>query len=257
MANPSTPLLATTSSNKKRLPGVMQAALRGHQLNVDGMIPAKVVSFDRVNNWADVQPLIMWVDTQNNNYSRFQLTNVPVISLGGGGFHINFPLKSGDLGWICASDRDISLFLQTLGESAPPTGRLHKFEDGLFIPDVFRKYTINSADSAAMVIQSVDGTTRISISEGTINITAPTAVNVTTPMATFSQNVHVEGSLTVDQNATVTGMTQVNGGFNATGGGNQVCTLPQSTTINGINVANHGHTQQNNGVGRTANGMIT
>jgi Phage protein Gp138 N-terminal domain len=238
-------ILANASTDKGRLVNAVQAAIHNHALDLEGMIPAQVVSYDRAKNLATVKPLIMRVDIDDNKHSRFTLSQIPVMSMGGGGFHINFPLVAGDIGWIFAADRDIDTFLQTLTESDPPTGRLHTFEQGMFIPDVFYKYTINAADSASMVIQTTDGSTRVSISKGKISITAPTSVTVTAP------NVNVAGNLVIS------GMTSANGGFNATGGGNQACTLPQDTTINGISVANHGHTQQNNGSGRTAGGMIT
>jgi phage baseplate assembly protein gpV len=228
----------------------MKALLHLHALDTRKLIPAKVMQFDRVKNMATVQPMVMLVDVSDNTRIRKAIANIPVISLGGGGFHINFPLKEGDLGWILAADRDISQFMQNLKAAPPNTFRKHTFSDGWFIPDVFRQYTINSADSAAMVIQSTDGATRISIGQGTVNITAPTSVTVTTPLATFSQDVAVNGKLTV------TGLTTVNGGFTALGtGGNQPCTLPQSTTIGGIAVYGHGHISSNPGT-RTSGGMI-
>jgi hypothetical protein len=247
------PILAQSPTSNASLAHILQHSSDRQRLTLDNMIPASVVSFDRANNVATVQPLIPWVDVNGTVTQRRQLYEIPVLSLGGGGFHVSFPLHQGDLGWIHASDRDISLFLQTLAPQTtkPNSTRSHEFADAMFIPDVFRKYVINGVDTSAMVIQSVDGATRISIKNGEIDITAPTTVNVTTPMAVFSTNVHVKGTLLVDQ------QISANGGFNATGGGNQVCTLPQDTTINGVTVATHGHTQQNNGSGRTAGGMIT
>jgi hypothetical protein len=225
-------------------------------LKLDKLIPAQIMAFDRTKNLATVKPLIMVVDTNDQTRSRLPIGNVPVLSLGGGGFHVSFPLKQGDIGWIMAADRDLSLFLQSLGESGLNTYRKHSFADSWFIPDVFRQYTINAADSAAMVIQSTDGTTRISISEGSINITAPTAVNVTTPIATFSQDVKVTRNLTVGGNAVITGNTQVNGGFDASGSSSGSVTLPNNTTIGGIVVYGHGHISSGAG-SRTSGGMIS
>lgn len=210
------PLLSNVSGEKQRLLGALMAALRNNELMSDQLLPAIVQSFDRANNVATIQPLIQWVDVNDGLHSRHPLARINVLSLGGGGFHISFPLAPGDLGWILASDRDISLFKQSLAESQPNTGRLHKFEDGWFVPDVFKKYAINSADSAAMVIQSVDGATRIAINENSINITATSAVNVTAPQTTFNGNVTITQNLTVQQSATI----------------DQNLTVQQSGTIN-------------------------
>jgi hypothetical protein len=224
--------------------------LKQHEMNTNQLLPATVISFDRTKNQATVQPLIMMVSMDDKQIQRKPIAYVPVISLGGGGFHISFPLQPGDLGWIYASDRDLSLFLQNLKMSPPNTARAHDFADSMFVPDVFRKYTINGEDTAYMVIQSTDGATRISIRPDNIKITAPTKVLVDVPLSEFTGNV------TVDKNLVVTGMTTVNGGFSAQANGSQVCTLPATTTINAINVANHGHISEAPGV-RTSDGMIT
>jgi hypothetical protein len=252
----SKPIVNQAPGEAKSLPAAMMALFEMHGLNTDKLIPASVIGFDRTKNIATVQPMIMILDVSDNTRMRNRIADVPVMSLGGGGFHISFPLKQGDLGWILAADRDLSLFLQSLSAARPNTLRKHKFSDSWFIPDVFRNYTINGADANAMVLQSTDGTTRIAINEGTINITAPTAVNVTTPTATFSANVVVKGNLTVQQTATITGATTVNGGFNASGSGSSSVTLPANTTINGIIVATHGHISSGAG-SRTSGNMIS
>jgi len=227
------------------------------------MIPAKVLEYDRAKNLVKVQPMVMLVDTENNSRMRNPIGGLPLFSFGGGGFHINFPIKPGDLGWIVAADRDISLFLQTLDAAKPTTMRRKTFGDAWFVPDVFWKYTIAGEDTDALVIQSVDSTTRISISNGVVNITAPTSVKVDTPTATFTGDVIVQKTLTVNSNTmlkanlTVSGLTAVNGGFVATGGGGgQACTLPTTTTIGGIGVYGHGHLEQNPSGQRTQGGMV-
>lgn len=245
------PLVNQAPPERAHWPSALIAAFELQGLKLNKLIPATIVEYDRAQNMATVQPQIMLLDVSDNSRSRQPIANVPVLSLGGGGFHLNFPLKDGDLGWILAADRDLDQFVENLSEASPNTLRRHSFADSWFIPDVFRKYTINGSDSGAMVLQSTDGTTRISISEGVINIYAPTSMLITTPTATFSNNVQVNGTLTVS------GLTTVNGGFNALGtGGNQACTLPQSTTIGGIAVYGHGHISSNPGT-RTSGGMIS
>jgi hypothetical protein len=240
------PLLDALPGNRQAgVAGLITEALRKFAVDDDNMIPAKVVNFDREKNLVTVQPLIMWVGMDDKNYSRKQIANLNCISLGGGGFHISFPLNEGDLGWIMAADRDIALFKSSLAESAPNTHRVHSFSDALFIPDVFRQYTINSSETAAMVIQSTDAATRIAIFPDQIHITAPAILKVTTPTAEFSADVHVKGNLLVDHNSVTTGATTANGGFTAAAG--QACTLPATTTVNGKAVNGHVHTDPQGG----------
>jgi hypothetical protein len=236
------PLINTRPGEKSRLVAALEAFTRQNAMTDDNVLPAKVIAYDRVKNVVQVQPLIKIVTTQNNTISRNALANVPALSLGGGGFNINFPLKEGDLGWILACDRDYANFLQTLQESAPNSTRIHDFGDSWFVPDVFRQYTINSqdADNAAMVIQSVDGTTRISIWENNIQITAPAQVTVDSPQTTFTGSVLIENELTVQQAATFDGNATVDG----------------TLTVDGIDVNTHGHISESPG-NRTAGGMIS
>lgn len=200
-------------------------------------MPVVVEAYDRTNNVVTVTPLIQLVKLDGTTIQRNAYGQIPALALGGGGFFINFPLKQGDLGWILASDRDLSLFRQTLATAAPNTSRCHRFEDGWFIPDVFRKYTLNSADVSndAMVISSTDGTTRISIWEDFIQITAPSELLVTSPQSTFS------GSVTINENLTVLGTSMLTGQVTA-----DADILVGSS---GLSVLQHYHTAQ----GATAN----
>lgn len=49
---------------------------------------------------------------------------------------------------------------------------MHSFEDGRFIPDIFGAYTHDSADDGKMVIQSVDGSVKMTLGSGEIDIVA-------------------------------------------------------------------------------------
>lgn len=240
MADKITQLTSANPEDNSSLFASLMSMLHRGKLDTDGMLPATVISYDRDKNVAVVKPVIQWLSLDNKPVERFELTEIHVLSLGGGGFHISFPLKAGDLGWIFAADRDLSDFKKELASGAPPTGRAKSFGDGLFIPDVFRKYTINSADADAMVIQSTDGATRISVSAGAVNITTPDLVKIDTPETIITGNVVVEGEATF--------LSNINGSE-----GTEV-TLPAGTTIGGINVSTHGH-EQNGDSGRTSGGM--
>jgi len=207
--------------------------MRSGELNFEVMLPAILINFDRAKNIATIQPLITWIDMGDNAKPRNQYADVPVVSLGGGGFHISFPLKKGDLGWIHAADRDMSQFIKSLKMAKPNSMRTHKFEDGLFVPDVFRQYAINSEDGAALVIQSTDGATRISVRADNIKITAPTGVTIDTPLTTITGNVKINGDVVMDKSLSVA----------------------IEATVAGIPVTKHGHISSAPGT-RTANGMI-
>lgn len=197
------------------------------QMKIECMLPAQVISYDRAANEATVKPLIQMKSTTGATLARPNYAKIPVLALGNGDFVINFPLKPGDLGWIEASDRDISLFMQSLSDSAPNTNRLHKFSDARFIPDTFRKYTIAGEDSEAMVIQSVDSSTRIAIFHDKINITTPTEinikaankVNIDTPETNITGKLNVAGDTTISANAEITGNLTLGGDISQGGAG--------------------------------------
>lgn len=156
------------------LAGTMRLVLTKWLQSTDDMLPAEVVAYDRATNVAQIQPLIVMVTTGNQRVARAQVASVPVLQLGGGGFVLSFPVASGDLGWIKANDRDISLFKKTLKGAAPNTQRLHDFADAMFIPDtMFRSVTVASEDSGSAVLQGLDGSVRIALAPDYLKIIAP------------------------------------------------------------------------------------
>jgi hypothetical protein len=161
-------------ANEGSLQGVLAAVLKKHLQGVDGQLPARVIAYDRATNIATVQPLVQMLTTKGESVSRAQLVAIPVVSLGGGQAAIHFKIMPGDIGWIEASDRDISIFKQGMQESSPNTVRLHSFSDGKFIPDQFAKYTLTDADSEA-TIQSLDGTHKIELFTDEVKLTATSA----------------------------------------------------------------------------------
>lgn len=197
------PLLNGTQEDKSRLSAAIAAVINSNNYKFECMTPARVIHFDRARNVATVQPLITWVDLSDRAKERGQYAEIPVISIGGGGFHISFPLVRGDIGWIHAADRDMSQFLKSLQMAKPNTGRCHKFEDGMFIPDVFRQYTISGEDSGAMVIQSTSSATRISIRQDNIKITTPSLVTIDSPLSKFTGNVEIAGDVIMAKTLTV------------------------------------------------------
>ena len=169
--------MATNHANPSRDPanddsllGMARQILDKFLQNVDDMLPARVVSYDRTTNRATVVPMIKVLSTDNRQIGRAQIASVPVMQFGGGGVALSFALTAGDVGWIKANDRDISLFLQAYRDNAPNTMRKHSFQDAVFIPDVMRGMTIAGEDAENAVLQTLDGATRISVGAAGISL---------------------------------------------------------------------------------------
>jgi len=191
-------------ANNDTLAGVLQFAFSKMLQNVNGMLPAKIVSVSADRTRVSVQLLIAVVTTSGAQIARPQIANLPVFTLGGGNLFLSFPLNTGDLGWVLANDRDISLFLQNYNATAPNTGRIKNFADGVFLPDIMTGYTINSEDNASAVLSSKDGTTRIAIHPSGIKITAGTV--------TIAGNAEVTGTFKADTTSEFVGIATFDAG---------------------------------------------
>jgi len=179
-------------ANNDSLAGTLQFCMFKFLQQMQNMMPAKVIKYDRDENRVQVQLLIAMVTTAGVQVSRAQIASIPVMVLGGGNFCLSFPINPGDLGWVLANDRDISLFLQNYQEAPPNTARIHNFSDGVFVPDVMHGYTIASEDEDAVVLQNLDGTIKISLQSDRIKLTAPL--------------VEITGDLQVDGDITTPGL---------------------------------------------------
>lgn len=223
-------------------------------LDMQCCLPARIVSYDRDLNVATVQPLIMYTSVEGKTTSRTQLSGIPILSLGGGGFHISFPIKPGDLLWIVASDRDISSYMESLDEQPAPLSRCHSFSDCWGIPDVMRKYTINAGEKEAMVIQSTNAATRIAVFDDKVVVTAPVSVLFDTPLSTFTGKVHILGETTIEKDTVINANTAINGGFVQTPGagagpatfGGAVKAIGQITSGT-VTLTDHVHTSNGTG----------
>lgn len=192
------------------LAGTLRTVIRKHMQSVDGMLPAQVLEYDRARNVATVRALVTVLTTSGESIQRASVAEVPVVALGGGGFVVNFPLKAGDMGWIEASDRDISLFTQGAKESPPGSLRFHSFEDGRFLPDAFRTYAIDASDEDRLVIQSLDGSTRIALGDGIVRVVTGGAVEVEAPLTKITGNVEVTGKIDVTGDVVAGGISLIN-----------------------------------------------
>lgn len=176
-------------------------------MSIDCAIPGIVQSYDRTTNRAVVKPAITGVASQGQKVSKEPLINIPVFCMSGGGIVMSFPVKQGDTGWLVANDRNISIFKQNLEESAPNDYRKHHFLDAFFLPDKINDINYSQDDNGAFVIQTLTGTTKITLKEGVITLTSPSVV--------INGDTTINGTLTVSTETITNGIaftTHVHGG---------------------------------------------
>lgn len=219
-------------ANDDSLLGMARQILDKFLQQIDDCLPARVVSYDRTANRAMVVPLVKVLTTDNRQVGRAQIASVPVMQFGGNGVALSFDLKAGDLGWIKANDRDISLILQGYRDGAPNTLRKHSFQDAVFIPDVMHGLTINGEDDHNAVLQTLDGSVRVAIWPDRVKITAGA--------------LHAEfgpTNITLDNGGGALTVTPTGG--TATGH----WTFPDGASIGGIEFGSHKHTNVQPGAG--------
>lgn len=167
-------------ANDDSLTGLIRLAFGKLMQGTDGMLPARVVAFNNNRNRprVTVQPLVSIITTGGQRVRRAQIASLPVFQFGAGGYMLSFPITTGSLGWILASDRDISVFLQSYKESQPQTFRKKNFADAVFIPDMMNDYAIDAEDADNPVFQSADGSVRLALWPEFAKITAPRGLGI-------------------------------------------------------------------------------
>ncbi len=204
MSDNQNPSLQDDPATVGSVAGMVRFAFRKLMQSTDGMLPCKVLSVTTDRNYVRVQPQIMVLGTNDLTQSRAEIDSVPVLTMGAGSYVISFPIKEGDFGWIIANDRHISLYLNGNKESQPNTNRLKDFADSIFIPDKARQWTLDGADADKLVIQSLDGTAKITIGTDQITLKHGTKIELDAP------TVHITHDLTAE--GTINGKTDVVGG---------------------------------------------
>lgn len=190
--------MAETNANPSQDPadldslkGTLRLAFRKLMQDTDGMLPARVLSATADRKFVSAQPMISVVATTGAVTQRGQIQGLPVFQMGGGNFVLSFPVVTGDLGWILASDRDISAYIQSSAATPPNTGRFKNFSNAIFIPDKARQWTLDGADANSAVWQSLDGTEKITLGASSIKLVHPTKVEVDSPIFAVSGEVQV------------------------------------------------------------------
>lgn len=157
---------------------------------IEHSIPCVVQSYDIATNTVTVLPAIK-VPLTTGEFMPRSAIKLTAWKLHGGGFQIHYPIKSGDTGWIIASDYDTSLFKQEKAVSDPNTYQKHKYQFGYYLPDKMNGFNISNDDKDRLVLQNDAGSEKISIGENDTKI-------VSSNLSITASTVNITGNVTID-----------------------------------------------------------
>ena len=152
--------------------GTMEFLFQKFAQKLEKVTPAKIISYNDETNRADVQILTQNITSTGSKLSKSPLSDIPVFRYGGGGFIQKFPIKEDDIGILIASDRNISVFKRLLNIFAPADYECHQYKDSIFFPLIINGFSVSEDDKGAVVLSSIDGATKFSLSNGKITMNA-------------------------------------------------------------------------------------
>jgi len=180
----------------------LKMAMDGQTAQIWTAIPAIIQSFNATAQTVTAQPSIQGVTSdknQNNSYVNLPLlVDVPIQFMTAGGYSITCPISAGDECLIVFASRCIDAWWQSGGVQRPMETRMHDLSDVFALIGVrSQARTVSNYNTSNLQIRSDDHNTIIEIDKtGKVNITAPTSMTVTTPLATFTGDINVGGTLT-------------------------------------------------------------
>lgn len=209
------------------LAGVITQGIKNYMKDVHTCLPGKIVNFDGATQLAEVQLLITRSFSMGDPQPLPLLINVPVWFPRAGGFNITFPVAKDDQCLVLFAERALDRWI-TEGDLQPPHDmRMHSLSDALCLVGLsstpqaitnfdVANFQIRNEEKDQIItlkpnkdIDVVTGGVEIKMinASNTINITAPTTINIDTPLATFTGDIQVDGSINVDVDLDVAGST--------------------------------------------------
>lgn len=197
-------------------------------------MPGIIVSYDQSTKRCKVTPAINIRKTDGSTLTPSPIVNVPVVWPSGGGFTLISPLPEGEPVEICFSQRGITKFKETFGQSDPGDGMFSK-EDAI-VRAGFGDKSITPATSAGMSMQSEDGTNYLYVENGIIKVVSTTKIIAESPEIEFNASTKISFN---------TPLFDLSGNMGI--GGN----ISGPTVFGGPDGQDHGHTQDADSDGDT------
>jgi phage baseplate assembly protein V len=218
---------------------LIRSAMQSMRAGLWTAMPGRIVFYDSTANTATVQLGIRAVGRgesgRQSAVSIPVLPDVPIVFPHGGGATLTFPIAAGDEVLVVFASRCIDAWWQSGGEQLPFEPRMHDLSDGFAIPGPMSQVKkISGISTATVQLRSDDGAAFVEIDPAShaVNVTTTGVATVTAPSIVLAGNVHITGSLQVDEAATLTGAV-------TTGASMVVAT---TLSINGDDFGGHEHT---------------
>lgn len=230
----------------------MDSVLEAGAIDLSGRLrvalPAIVTAFDDKKQTVTLQPAIAGTDENGDAMALPPLADVPVKFPRGGGFAFTFPINPGDEGWVIFSDRCIDGWFAGGKVSQADEHRQHDLSDGGFLPGFSSMArTIGNFRNDAIVMRQLEGSAYVSIDNGG-------NVDIDGSKLTVHCAAEFMKPVTLDDTATVAGLTSCNGGLSASGGEGASAKITGSVevtggdvTVDGIGSKSHYHIDSQSG----------
>ena len=172
---------------------VIKEAIRAALLDLHVAIPARVDTYDKDKQKANIKPLLR--KKYKSDGMEIELPVIPGVpvqhpSANGGKAFIHLPIKKGDLGTAIFCDRSIDRWLAGKGEIITPDDpRHHDLSDAVFIPGVLPFSQALQGILADDMMMVNDSMKVILYPDGKISIEGATA-EIVTVLSDLIQHVH-------------------------------------------------------------------
>lgn len=154
----------------------------------------RIEKFDASTGLADVKPLqheVREEDGTTSTYSVAVIPNVPVVSLGGGDFHLTMPVQQNDECVLLCADRSIDLWFDKGGEGDPLDLRRHNPTDAIAIVGLRSKPRKLSEWPTDRVELGKQGSVKVAVKDGSVHL-GVTSGQDATELAAFASNTKSE-----------------------------------------------------------------
>lgn len=179
----SAPIFRPYIPNEKAL---IEAMLMDFAQRFQTCIPAivkRVISRDTV----EVSPAVLQSDSKGNSIDSAEVITT-VLTPFSGGIFLSMPLAVGDTGWLVAADMDTSKFKEEKKTSTQNVWSRHLYQYGFFVPDAINGYNVSEDDEGAVVLSTLDGTTKITLKDKEINIVSDDKLKINAKSITIDSS---------------------------------------------------------------------